>query len=849
MALGARMSSISPSPDEQGVKHIRQFLAWVTPVTFGFAALFSAIFLLFGDIWVAVQALATFGAACAMLQARVWAERGQIQRAVGLICMSLLAADLLAAATKPVSPPTLMSLPLLAFAVALPYVGGQALRRLLALCWLTAACVAVLVEIVELHAVLPPWLLIALRVALIMALVSTVLLLLWQFSNRLAGTLAEMRAANAELRESELRYRMITEITADVIYSLRVDDSGETILEWTSESFAATMGGYTADEMLRYSDWIQVLHPDDRTIEALHSAAVMAGKPDVAEYRIVNKSGEVRWLRDYARPEWDAPRGRVVRILAAATDITDLKRAEESLRESRALLQLVADVVPVLIAYVDAQQRYRFVNRGYVEWFGRPANQIIGGTMRDLLGEQSFATIERYVDAALAGQQVVFEMTALDSAGVPHDFRRIYIPDKSESGETLGFVAMVQDVTERRQAEEQRLALERKMLETQKLESIGVLAGGIAHDFNNLLTAMLGNASLALIDLPADSSARESIARIARAAEQAADLTRQMLAYSGQGRFLIQPLNLNMIIAESRSLIEASIGKSVTLRYDLADALPDVEADVAQIRQMLMNLVLNAAEAIDDQGGVVELHTAVVEAEQASFDQFDLAPDQAAPEYVLLRVSDTGCGMDAAIRARMFDPFFSTKFTGRGLGLAAVLGIVRAHHGGLRVQSELGRGTIFAVLLPSVRKAPERADVSPPSEQPAQAPAAAATTILVVDDDPAVRAVAARMLERLDCAVLQAADGRAAIELFQAYRETITLVLLDLTMPQLSGEQVLSELQQLRPGTPVVVMSGYTIDEAARRFSGLTPAGFLQKPFTPADLRKALRGAIEQPDE
>jgi len=333
-----------------------------------------------------------------------------------------------------------------------------------------------------------------------------------------------------------------------------------------------------------------------------------------------------------------------------------------------------------------------------------------------------------------------------------------------------------------------------------------------------------------------------------RAAEKAGDLTKQMLAYSGRGHFLIQPLDLNHVIAESRSLIDTSIGVSVELRFDLAHTLPAIAADAAQIRQVLLNLVLNAAEALDNQAGVIELHTSAVSAAQAGLASLDLAPEQIAEEYVLLRVSDTGAGMDAETRTRMFDPFFSTKFTGRGLGLAAVLGIVRGHHGGLHVQSELGRGTIVTVLLPSMRQTPQRAEDPPASAQSIRSPVAASNTVLVVDDDPGVRAVASRMLERLGCTVLQAANGQTAIELFQINCEMIALVLLDLMMPKLSGEQVLSELQRVKPDVRVVVMSGYTRHEAAQRFSAFTPTGFLQKPFTPGELRSAVQGAIALQD-
>jgi CheY-like chemotaxis protein len=313
-----------------------------------------------------------------------------------------------------------------------------------------------------------------------------------------------------------------------------------------------------------------------------------------------------------------------------------------------------------------------------------------------------------------------------------------------------------------------------------------------------------------------------------------------MLAYSGRGHFLIQPLDLNIMIAESRSVFDTSIGKGVELRFDLARALPPIDADAAQIRQVLLNLVLNAAEAIGDQAGVIELHTSAVPAAQAGLAQLDLTPEQIAEEYVLLRITDTGGGMDAQTRTRVFDPFFSTKFTGRGLGLAAVLGIVRGHHGGLSIQSEPGRGTIVTVLLPTARHAPGRGQEALASLQPAHTPATAANTVLVVDDDPAVRAVAARMLERLGYTTLQAADGQTAIEQFQNNHQAIALVLLDLVMPQFNAEQVVSEFQRIKPGVQVVIMSGYTRHEAAQHFSTVAPSSFLQKPFTSDELRSVV---------
>lgn len=838
------MSPDVTSFDEYNANYLQRFLAWATPLAFVFAAMFGLTYALERTILMGVLGLATLVTACMLLVARSWVRQGATKQAVVLICTSLLMIDILAALIQPISWLGELILPLLVAAVALPYLFGRWLYWMLCLCWLTGALVAVLSEIVPPPIIQPHELGSALRVMLVLGPLSITLLLLWQFSSRLSRTLEDLRSTNMALRESELRYRRISEVTADVIYSVLIDPAKEPRLEWASESFAKTMGGYSVEELRSHETWLSVVHPDDRAIEEQHGVAVLAGRADVIEYRIITKSGEIRWLRDHARPEWDNAQARVVRILAAATDITERKRAEESLHQSRTLLQLVADVVPVLLAYVDTQRRYRFVNRGYLLWYGLSEAEIIGREMREVLGEPLFTSVEHYVEAALAGETAIFEATPFDRTRTAHRVQVVYIPDKGTSGEIRGFVIMVQDITERLQAEEQRLALERKILETQRLESIGVLTGGIAHDFNNLLTAILGNAGLALMELPAQSSARDTIDRLMQAAEQAATLTRQMLAYSGRGHFLIQPLDLNTLIIGNRSLIETSLGLGMDLHYDLAHSLPAVEADAAQIQQMLLNLVINAAEALDGRAGVIELHTSVVPAAQAGLAQFDLPPDPIAEEYVLLRVSDTGSGMDAQTRARVFDPFFSTKFTGRGLGLAAVLGIVRGHLGGLHIQSEPGRGTAMTIVLPSMRQTPQPAEVLPIDAQPTGTPAIASNIVLLIDDDPGVRAMTTRMLERLGCMVLQAADGRTAIELFQINRETIALVLLDLMMPHISGEQVLSEIKRIKPDVCVVLMSGYSKQDAAQLFDTLAPVSFLQKPFTSSELRSVLHNVI-----
>lgn len=383
----------------------------------------------------------------------------------------------------------------------------------------------------------------------------------------------------------------------------------------------------------------------------------------------------------------------------------------------------------------------------------------------------------------------------------------------------------LQDVTARREREDEQRRLKRQLQDAQKLESLGILAGGIAHDFNNILTAVLGNASLALEMLPADSEVRPLIESVDHAAQRAAELTNQMLAYSGRGRFIVGPVDLSGVVREMAPLLESSIGKRVRLELDLLARLPAANADVTQIRQVALNLITNAAEALDDAPGTVTVRTGVVGAGAGA----DVRTSTGVPgtEYVYLEVQDTGCGMDQETQAKIFDPFFTTKFTGRGLGLAAVAGIVRAHGGDIQVRSSPGGGSTFRVLFPA---STEVVALVPVEVGKADVPRATGT-VLVVDDEASIRSMVRRVLEGCGCAVHVARDGREALALFERHRDEIDLVLLDLTMPDLGGLEVFSELRRLRPNVRVVLSSGYDEREATRPFGAGELAGFLHKPF------------------
>ncbi len=403
----------------------------------------------------------------------------------------------------------------------------------------------------------------------------------------------------------------------------------------------------------------------------------------------------------------------------------------------------------------------------------------------------------------------------------------------SATRELLGCVITLTDITERRRSEEQ-------LNQMQRLESLGVLAGGVAHDFNNLLTGILGNCSLVLEDLPQSSPNRHLMEEAVRASERAAELTQQLLAYAGKGVFSRRIVKLSDQVREIVNLVRTSISKKVFLDLRLDDDLPVIKADPGQLNQVVMNLVLNGAEAIGEKAGVVRVRTGLERIDSEQLDGFEGVALQPGA-YVFLEVEDTGCGMDEATRKKIFEPFFTTKFQGRGLGLSAVIGIIGRHKGALRVKSQPGEGTTFKILFPLTEGASEKTAI-------AEWPLRRGTgTILVVDDEPTVRATARTALTRSGFDVLLAEDGRVALDLYRKRADEISLVLLDLTMPEMSGEETFAQLRTIKPDVKVVLSSGYSEREAARSFRDSDLAGFLQKPYTGTELSEKVGAALKRP--
>jgi PAS domain S-box-containing protein len=576
------------------------------------------------------------------------------------------------------------------------------------------------------------------------------------------------------------------------------------------------------------------------------------------ELRLVGpRTGREVWVRAHAVPRPD-PDGAVA-WTGLLIDVTDLKAAEEAAARSEARLRAALSSAQMLGWEWDFTARRVHYSADCAGFFGLPRDRDHGLLENALLcvHPDDVAAIQAAGRRAIeAGEELRCEHRGRVPAadGGPRWFATRGQVLRGPDGRPTRIVAVTTDVTDRKRAEQEREVLDRQLLDAQKWEGLGVLAGGVAHDFNNILTVVLGCAGLARKAIPADSPAAGHLDQVEQACRRAADLCRQLLAYAGRGQVVVGRADLNRVIRESAALLEVPTEKRARVVLDLAPSVPLVHADTAQVRQVLVNLVMNAAEAAGPSAGEVRVRTDTVEVTDPD-PGYRLPPEPG--RYVRLEVSDTGPGIAPDVKARMFDPFFTTKFAGRGLGLAAVLGIVRAHRGALRVDTEPGRGTTVRVLWPvaadqptgqtppEILTPPPAAARPPEQAEPARAdrPAGAA---LVVDDEMYVREVAASTLEELGFQPILAGDGPAGVELFRRHRGAVRVAVVDVVMPGMTGEQVLAGLREIEPTLPVVLISGFT-ERRLTRPAKDPRVEFLQKPFHPEELIAAVQRVLAAP--
>ncbi|HEY0792571.1 MAG TPA: response regulator [Chthoniobacterales bacterium] len=623
------------------------------------------------------------------------------------------------------------------------------------------------------------------------------------------------------LRESETRFHTLADLVPDLLWMGNPHGS----LEWCNQRWSE----YTGQSLIeaKGSGWVSVIHfADVPRTRAAWGYTIQAGEPLRLECRIHGSDGQHRWFLVQARPMHDAG-GRIVQWFTTATDIDDLKRAEAELQRReerfRSLIENASDLITV-------------INPGGVIHFQSPsAERLLGHLSTDLLGRSVFEFVHPE-DVTRVGEWIQQAQSAL----VPIEFRirhrdGVWLVLQSvgrtmlaDDGEHL-LVVNSRDVTSQKQ-------LEAQLRQAQKLEAIGRLAGGVAHDFNNLLSVIFGHSALLTRAPSLEDSQRASLAEIRRAAERAASLTRQLLAFSRQQLLEPKVLDLNIVVAEAENLLRRLIGEDVRLVTVLQPGLRPVRVDPSQIDQVILNLAVNARDAMP-RGGTLTLATRDVEAVAAG------ASARSGP-HVLLQITDTGSGMTSEVQARIFDPFFTTKGEGKGtgLGLAVVHGIVEQSGGQIDVSSVPGAGTTFKIYLPTAEGALE-----PPAENVVRNPVQGIETILLAEDEDAVRQITSRILEVFGYRVLEASSGEEAIRLAENSKEKIHLLLTDVVMPSMSGRELADALRARDPDLKVLFQSGYTDDAVVRHGVVQAEVAFLHKPFTPDALAQKIRDVLDRP--
>ncbi len=655
--------------------------------------------------------------------------------------------------------------------------------------------------------------------------------------------ITERKDAETALIESEEKHRALIENLTDLI--LILDKDGINV--WNSPS-VRQYGLEPEDAVgIRFDKYI---HPDDlECVRKIWDTAIAnPGKTYMSNHRASGTPEDPEtWIYQNNSLVYLPDLPGINGVVSVCRNETEQKKAEIALKKNEEKYRLLFGSIADAIVVHNIDGSILDINHQACISYGYTREQFLNMKLSDLDSATQAEFIPEQIRKVVENGQFEFETIHLDSAG-----NEMNVEVNSQIVEISGNRAILsigRNITERRKAEQEKLQLERQVQHAQKLESLGVLAGGIAHDFNNLLMAILGNSDLALYELSPMAPARNNIQEIEKAARRAADLAKQMLAYSGKGRFVVEPLDCNILIEEMVHLLNVSISKKAVLKFNYAQNIPVFDGDATQVRQIIMNLIVNASEAIGDKSGIIALSTGAMECDQLYLNSIDdillVSRDEplTSGTYTYFEVADTGCGMSADTIENIFDPFFTTKFTGRGLGMSAVLGIIRGHQGAIKIYSEVGKGSTFKVLFP----ANSLAETPHPSKSQGGTESedwSGSGTILMADDEETVCAVGKKMLEKMGFSVLAVPDGREAVRVFSEKRDEITCVLLDLTMPHMDGEETFREIRRITPDVKVILCSGYNETDATQRFVGKGLAGFIQKPFTMATLKKKLMEAI-----
>jgi PAS domain S-box-containing protein len=603
----------------------------------------------------------------------------------------------------------------------------------------------------------------------------------------------------------------------------------------------ARLYGLEADLVsLKRDKWFSLIHPDDqaRLAELIRQCIAVTHVWD-AEFRVVWPDGSVHWLLGKGTVFLDES-GQPARVMGINLDITDRKLAAAALRESEERFRNMADTAPVMIWVAGPDQRATFFNKCCLDFTGQTLEEKVGdGWIASLHPEdrESFLNIFSCSMDARQEFRTVFRLKRAD-----REYRWVLctgVPRFAPGDVFAGYIGSCVDITDVKRAQEEAVA-------RQKLESLGVLANGIAHDFNNLLGAILASTELALAEQAEGQPVEDVLLRIRTASVRGAEVVRQLMIYGGNENPAFEPLDISALVGELLGLLRVSISKHALVEAELDTTLPAVLANAPQLRQTVMNLVVNASEAIGERDGKIEVSTSRVTVEPDS--PLDGGSNLPAGDYVRLVVSDTGSGMTPEVQGRIFDPFFTTKQAGRGLGLAAVQGIIRRHGGTLRVASTAGQGSRFEILLPSTGE-PAWGGKEIVTAKPAFAAGSPAGTVLVIEDEAILRTAVSMMLRKKGFSVIEAGDGTTAASLFRVHEFHVDAVLLDVTIPGMSGREILEELRRIRHNVKVILTSAFGRDKVVHLTGEQQAWGYIRKPYQFSELASLLQKACEDHTE
>jgi PAS domain S-box-containing protein len=604
----------------------------------------------------------------------------------------------------------------------------------------------------------------------------------------------------------------------------------------TSSEFARLHGLTPGQLPVDHEGYLGLLHPDDRErVQKEYQESIERTHLWDTEFRVTWPDGSVHWLLGKGQVFLDDG-DRPVHLAGISLEITERKLAEAALRESEERFRNMADTAPVMIWASGPDKLCSFFNRGWLEFTGRTMEQEMGNGWAEGVHPDDFdRCLAIYSSSFDARRRFRMEYRLRRADGAYRWVLDDGAPRFAPNDTFAGYIGSCIDITELRRTQEEALA-------RQKLEDLGVMAGGIAHDFNNLLGSILAEAEIVEADLAAGLFPGEEIDRIKAVAIRGAEIVRELMLYAGldPAGGAAEPVDLSRLTAEILELMKVSISKNAVLRVNLEKNLPTVCGNAPQFRQVLMNLVINASEAIGEKEGVIQVTTSRVKLDQGLV--LRNGATVLAGDYVRLEVSDSGCGLTEEAKAKIFDPFFSTKFAGRGMGLAVVKGIVGAHGGVIDVMSAPGQGATFQVLLSCTSEVQDAAVTSSGSRSPS--PIGTIGTILVVEDEEVLRLAVSKALQKRGYSVMQAEDGSVALELMRAHKDEIDVILLDVTLPGTSSREVLEEAQRLRANLKIVVASAYDKKTVDARFPGVRIAQFIRKPFQLDDLASTLRDTL-----